>query len=147
MKFQLTLSRILTMCILCSVVLFSSCGNDDSGDTADRDSIVGEYDGIETCLSIDDDYDITIIAGDADNEVLIANLYASGITGLKATVDGNDITIASQETTNFFGIMQTFSGTGSISGEVLTITYEVVTPDIDGTEIPDDTCTTIFTKR
>jgi len=111
--------RFLYLPILLLGVLLttSNCKKDE---TPDRDKFLGAFSVVETCGSGNDSYDVTIIeSGAADNAIIFINLYNLSAQA-SATVDGNNITIPSQL---LAGI--TYSGSGSISGNILTINFTV----------------------
>ena len=125
---------IMPFLLLAVAISTTSCEKDE---TPSRDKFLGTYDVVENCgLSGLDNYTITISeSANADNEVVITNLYAFG-GSLTGTVSGNNITIPSQIAGNL-----TFSATGSISGDVLSLTFDVS----DG--MNSDTCTAECTKQ
>ena len=102
----------------------------------DRDQFLGAFAAIETCGAGNDTYDITIIeSGTADNAVVVINLYDWGEQA-SATVSGNTLTIPSQL---LDGI--TFSGTGTIADNILTINFTV------SDAIASDNCNAICTRK
>jgi len=82
----------------------------------------GTYSVTETCTSGNDAYTITIAAsGSSEYTILITNMYDAGSTFIvNATVDQNEITIANQ---TVVGVA--VSGSGSINGNTLTVSYTV----------------------
>ena len=110
--------------------------------TVTRDKFLGSWDGSESCtISGNTDYTIVITTSSkAVDKITIDNFgaYGLGTSKVVATVDGVDITIASQ-------VVQgaTFAGTGSIdaAGTTISLTY---TTD-DGTQT--ETCTGSFAKQ
>ena len=102
----------------------------------DRDKFLGAFSVDETCDSGNDTYDITIIvSGSGENAVILANLY-DWDEQASATVSGNTITIPSQL---LDGI--TFSGSGTITDNILTINFTVS----DGSN--SDNCNAICTRK
>ena len=102
----------------------------------DRDKFLGAFFVDETCDSGNDTYDITIIvSGSGENAVILANLY-DWDEQASATVSGNTITIPSQL---LDGI--TFSGSGTITDNILTINFSVS----DGSN--SDNCNAICTRK
>jgi len=132
------------MAALCSLVLFSSCGKDDDGggDASTRDNFVAVYDGAENCDGATDTYVVTITAGSDDDALVINNLYGTGVSGLTATVDGNTMEIEKQEFESYGGVSSDIEATGTLAGEVLTITFT-----ISATGLGSETCTTVCTKQ
>ncbi|MFN0214260.1 MAG: hypothetical protein ACKVT2_08390 [Saprospiraceae bacterium] len=125
--------------VICAILLTglvfiaSSCKKDK---TPDRDKFLGAYSVVETCGSGNDTYDLTILeSGTSENAIIVANLYGSG-TQLSATVSGSNVTIASQVA---LGI--TWSGSGSISGNTLTISFMVSAGGAS------DNCTALCTRK
>lgn len=119
--------------LVSSILLLSSCKKDDE---LDRVKFIGTYGAVETCDSGNDSYDIVITASSTgDDKIIISNLYAFPGT-LTASVSGDNITIASQAVQNI-----TYSGSGSLNGNTLTISFTVT----DGAAA--DNCTAICTKK
>lgn len=115
------LSLVFTFCAFTLI----SCGDDD----LDRDQFIGSYSVVDDC---DDPYILTISASTGDDdEITIFNLW-DWDENMTASVSGNNLTIATQDSDG-----STFSGSGSISGNTLTINYNV-----DG-----DDCTAVCTKQ
>lgn len=83
-----------------------------------RAQFLGNYNITESCTSGADNYAITVAAGTLDTEVVIGNLYASGLFADGTVNADGGITIASQT----FG-SGTISGSITKSGSVLTIIY------------------------
>jgi len=142
MNFQMNLSRFLSLLALCTIVLFSSCKKDDDDDTADRDNFVGTFATVEECDGFEDSYNIVISAGDENNELLISNIYDAGVSGTKATVDGDKMTIDNQAFFEYGGITQTVEGSGTITDNVLTFDFTLATTGYGDTE-----CTAVCTKQ
>lgn len=131
---KLTNNLLYCTILLTGVVLFTtSCKKDK---TPDRDKFLGAYSVVQTCGSGNASYDITIIeSGTADNAVIIVNLY--NITQQwSATVSGDNITISTQ----VVGAI-TWSGSGSIAGNSLTISFTGATAGVF------DNCTAICTRK
>ena len=109
--------------------------NDDGSCILAREKFLGAFSAIETCGGGNDTYSITIIeSGSSEDAVVLGNLYDWG-EPLNATISGSNITIPSQLTSGL-----TFSGSGSISGNTLTINFTVS----DGTN--SDNCNAICTR-
>jgi hypothetical protein len=85
-------------------------------------------------------YIVTVTSGGSILEVNIANFWDAFINPVKATINGNTISIANQSPDNdgFF-----VSGTGTLSGSTITWSYT-----IDGTAAGSgtDVCTATWTK-
>lgn len=98
-------------------------GTSGTCDTEQRAKFLGTYNSTESCTPTSTgSYSNTITAGSEITKIVISNFGDSGLNAT-ATVDENDITVDSQTITvgtNTF----TISGNGSISGNILTITYE-----------------------
>lgn len=92
----------------------------------------GTFSATETCTSGNDAYTITIAAsGSSEYTILITNMYNAGSTFIiNASVDQNAMTIANQ---TVLGVA--VSGSGTINGNSLTVTYTV---SVGGNS---DTCT------
>jgi hypothetical protein len=89
-------------------------------ETAVRTKFLGTYAFSENCNTGQDSYTVTITTVDADiQKIRISNIYDAGLS-TEATVSGTSLTIASQS----FGLA-TISGSGSISGSNLTLSYSI----------------------
>jgi hypothetical protein len=89
-------------------------------DAAVRTKFLGTYAFSENCNTGQDSYTVTITTVDADiQKIRISNIYNAGLA-TEATVSGTSLTIASQS----FGTA-TISGSGSISGSNLTLSYSI----------------------
>ncbi len=90
-------------------------------ETEERTEFIGTYNVTEACTSGNYTYSITATTSGTDvTSIIITNFGDYGVN-VSATVDGDNITIANQTVGG-----GTFSGTGQISGNVLTITYHVI---------------------
>ncbi len=113
----------------------SSCKKDVK--TPDRDKFLGTYSLAQDCSGQTNTYDITIEASAASEDaVVISNFYNKATNILTATVNGDNITIPSQVVTAV-----TFSGNGSISGNILTLNYTLANG------AASVSCTAICTKK
>ncbi|MDX2002756.1 MAG: hypothetical protein SFW35_10010 [Chitinophagales bacterium] len=100
-----------------------------------RAKYLGNYNGSESCTSGTDVYAVSVTAGTTDLDVQISNIYDAGFfTNATVNADGN-LTIASQS----FGT-GTISGSGSINGNTVTITYTITAGGVA------DQCTYTGTK-
>lgn len=106
-----------------------------SCETLSRTKFLGTYTGSETCTVGTDTYSIQITANSDDAKFNILNLYNQSFTAI-ADADGNSFTILSQTV----GAGVTASGSGSITGNNITITYTIN----DG--VTSNTCTYTGTK-
>ncbi len=105
-------------------------------DTEERADFIGTYNVTEACTSGNYTYAITVTTSATGvTSVIITNFGDYGVN-VNATVNGDNLTIASQTVGG-----GTFSGTGQISGNILTITYNVTA----GTSTDD--CTMTCTKQ
>lgn len=114
-----TLKLIALLVLTISTV---SCGSDDDGaqtpaGPAANLEFIGARMVSETCtISGVNSYDVTIVAGSSDTEIIIQNFYDDNIN-VNATVNATDksITIQSQPQSNY-----TVSGTGLLlaNGEI-----------------------------
>ena len=123
-----------------------NCACDDyyEGDACkieQREKFFGAFDVVEECTSGDDDYASTIKAASGTiNRIEISYLYKDYPDGVIATVDGQTLTIPSQNPEEGF----TMTGSGSISDDNNTIT---ITYTLDDVSIGTVTCTTTFTRQ
>ncbi|MFT4668013.1 MAG: hypothetical protein ACI9VN_002744 [Patescibacteria group bacterium] len=117
------------------ISLLLSIGSCKKEEPPDRDRFLGTFSVVETCGSGDDAYNITIVESSLDEEsIFIINFYDWG-GQLNATVSGNDITIPSQ-----FNADLTFSGSGTISEDILNINFTIFYVNIS------DNCQAICTR-
>jgi hypothetical protein len=107
-------------CMFMATSLIVSCSDDDSDDNNDVNSaaqFVGTFGMAEDCGGATDAYDI-VITETSSNSITISNFY--NFDDVTATVDGDDLTIASQVVDG-----TTYSGSGSIDGDILTLNFMV----------------------
>ncbi len=103
--------------LLSLIILFGiSCNKED-----DEVNFLGTYDVLEVCGLGNDNYQITIVEGDSEDEIIIENFYNFPVAELKANVIGNELDIPSQT----FNSVVTFEGTGSLEDGTLTINFIV----------------------
>ena len=122
--------------LLCLMALFLAFSTSCSDDEPDRDKFLGAFSAIETCGGGNDTYDITILeSGSGENAIIINNLY-DWDESASATVSGSSVTIPSQLLDGL-----TFSGSGTISDNTLTINFVVS----NGTD--SDSCNAICTRK
>jgi hypothetical protein len=108
-------------------VLFTlaSCSDDDDAKPDTRAQFIGTYavEDISGSSGYTYEYDVSISTG-SDGYLHISNFADMFNTPVKATVDGNKITIKSQTFTNSSsGNSIQVSGSGTLSGNVLNFTY------------------------
>lgn len=111
-----------------------------SCDTEERAALLGAYSVSESCTSGNYTYNITVVTSSTAVTTIIIQNFGDYGANVSATVSGSSITIANQ-TVTVGGFPLTFSGSGQMSGNILTITYTVS----DGTD--SDTCTMTCTKQ
>ena len=108
-------------------VLFTlaSCSDDDDAKPDTRSQFLGTYavEDVSGSSGYTYEYDVTISNG-ADGYLNISNFADMFNVPIKASVDGNKITIKSQSFTNpSSGKTIQVSGSGTLSGNVLNFTY------------------------
>jgi hypothetical protein len=110
----------------------------DACATETRTKFLGTYSVSETCGGATDTYSSNITTSTTSvTAVRISNFWGAFANLVNATVEGNALTIPSQQPDNDgFSV----SGTGTISGNTLTITYTVAGGG--GTQ----SCTATYTK-
>lgn len=109
-------------------------------DTDDREKFLATYSVVESCNSGNYNYEISINTSEtADNAVLISNFADFGVSAA-ATVSGNNITIP-QQTVTAMGLAVSFSGSGTLNGSSLSITYSY---NVGG---QGETCAMTCTKK
>ena len=108
--------------------------NDDGTCILAREKFLGTYDLTENCSTGADSYTLTITASStSDENIVIANFYA--FSTITASVNGETFTFDQTEDTI------NYSGTGTISGNTVTINY---TASLNGQE---DICSAICIKQ
>lgn len=105
-------------------------------DTEERAKFIGTYNVTEACTSGNYTYSITTATSASGITTIIISNFGDYGVNVTATVNGSNLTIANQTVGG-----GTFSGTGQISGNILTITYNVTA----GTSTDD--CTMTCTKQ
>jgi len=108
-------------------VLFTlaSCSDDDNAKPDTRSQFIGTYavEDVSGSSGYTYEYDVTISNG-SDGYLNISNFADMFNIPVKASVDGNKITIKSQSFTNpSSGNSIQVSGSGTLSGNVLNFTY------------------------
>lgn len=97
----------------------------------------GTYTVAQDCSGQTNTYEITVATSAvSEDAVVFNNFYNLGINGLNATVNGDNITIPSQVINAI-----TFTGNGSISGNILTLNYTLANG------AASVACTAICTKK
>lgn len=107
------------------LVTLASCSDDDEAKPDTRAQFIGTYavEDVSGSSGYTYEYDVTISTG-ADGYLHISNFADMFNTPVKATADGNKITIKSQTFTNSSsGNSIQVSGSGTLSGNVLNFTY------------------------
>ena len=107
------------------VFTLASCSDDDDARPDTRSQFVGTYavEDISGSSGYTYEYDVTISNG-PDGDLHISNFADMFNAPVKATADGNKITIKSQSFTNpSSGNTIQVSGSGTLSGNVLSFTY------------------------
>ncbi len=114
MKFNQTFQFALICLLSCTIFLSTGCKKDK---TPDRDKFLGSYNVNENCDTGNWSYAITITASaNSDNAIVIGN-FGDYNVNVRATVSGDNVNFNDTQG----GI--TFSGSGNISGNTLTIIY------------------------
>lgn len=109
-------------------------------ETEIRAKFLGSYTVSESCQSGNYSFSLSITSSSAGvSNIIINNFYDIGIN-VSATINGNSVTIPNQ-TINDGGVALTISGSGQLSGNILTLTYNISA----GTE--SDSCTATCTKQ
>jgi len=113
---KLLFSTKLLILLFAGALFVSGCSEDEP----DRDKFLGAYSVVETCGSGNDSYEIAIISSGTDESaVIVQNLYNAGAQ-ISASVSGNNISIPNQTTGGI-----TYTGSGTISGNILTLNFTV----------------------
>lgn len=97
----------------------SKAKKDDASCTYAATDFFGTYTSSKTCsYEPNSTFTMTVSEGPNKNEVLISNFGDFGLT-LKATVNGNNLTFKDND------VDATYEGTGYITGNQLTLNFEV----------------------
>ena len=104
-------------------------------ETLSRTKFLGVFSGNETCTVGTDTYAITCSANADDLKFNIQNLYNQSLTAI-ASANGNAFTIPNQTV----GASITASGSGTITGNNITVTYTI------SYGVTSNTCTFTGTK-
>ena len=127
-KARLILSASLLTVGTFAAITFTSCSKDEvcpvgytgkDCKTLVRDQFIGVYVGTEQCTIGTDQYTVTVVANSDNVKVTMTNIYNDNYTAI-GTVTGDN-------TISFNGSQSgaTFSGTGTIAGNQLTLDYTV----------------------
>lgn len=108
--------------------------------TETRAKFLGTYNVSESCESGNYTFSLTVTTSSTGvRNVIINNFYDIGIA-VNATVSGNSLNIPNQTVTSG-GTALTISGSGQITGNILTMTYTI------SAGADSDTCTATCTKQ
>jgi len=99
----------------------SEAKKDDGTCVPWRNKFLGTYSAVENCTSGNGSYTLTVSESSAGAVNVILNI--DGIT-ISGTVSGNSITMPNQ-TVIITGFSFTFSGSGQLSGNILTLSYSI----------------------
>lgn len=93
-------------------------------ETKSRDKFVGTYTGTEICSAGTDAYTITLAANSDAIKLTYTNLYNDNLTAV--------CTMAATDSFTFAGAQgaATFSGSGRLSGNILTVRYTVTNASV-----------------
>ena len=130
-----------------------SCGTCDEGtclcatgyegtncETEIRAKFLGSYNVSESCQSGNYTFSMSVTSSSTGvSNIIINNFYGIGIS-VSATINGNSVTIPNQ-TINDQGLALTISGSGQLSGNILTLTYNI------SAGADSDSCTATCTKQ
>lgn len=131
-------TAFLTVLLAMSALFLSSCEKESE---PDRDKFLGAYSVVDNCPSFGvSNFDISISESAVSNtSVVISNFGGFGVS-VTGSVSGNTLNIP-QQTVTFQGAALGLSGTGSLSGLSLIISYSF---SIGGA---GETCSMTCTKR
>ncbi len=101
-----------------------------------RDKFLGTFSGNETCTIGSDEYTVTITEHSNDIQVNMSNIYNDNYTAIGKVTGTNEISFSG----NGNGGVTTFSGTGTIVGNTLTLDYSI------GDGVTENDCKFIGTK-
>lgn len=127
-----------------SSLTFTGCKKDDETcavgfegtdcKTKSRDKVIGTYVGHETCDQGSDDYSLAIVANSDDIKVVLANIYNQGFSAVGTMTGTNTFSFSGTQ------VSTTFTGTGTVSGNSITVNYSISDGQIN------NKCTFIGTK-
>jgi hypothetical protein len=124
-RIKMRFPQMMFYVLFAGVCILSSCSDDDEAKPDTRAQFIGTY-AVEDESSASGyvyEYDVTISTG-SDGNLDISNFADIFNTAVKATVDGNKLVIKSQSFTNpSSGNTIKVSGTGTLTGNLLTFTY------------------------
>ena len=133
MRAHLTIKLILVSLFTGMLIFSPGCNKDD--EPLAREKFLGAYNVNENCDSGNWNYSITIIeSSNSDDAVVISN-FGDYSVNVRATVSGSNINFNDTQD----GV--TFSGSGNISGNTLTIIYTASAAGLT------DNCTTTCIKQ
>jgi len=87
-----------------------------------REKFVGTYVGTEICDQGTDNYSVTISSNSNNIMVTVTNIYNQGFTGIGTMTGANSFSF------NGSAGSTTYSGTGTLNGTQLTLTYSISSP-------------------
>ncbi len=112
----------------------STCG------TEVRAKFLSAYNVTEACPSGNYNYQITITTSSSGVDRVIINNFGGYNVSVSGSVSGSSLTIPNQQI-NVQGTAATFSGSGQLSGNILTISYTISSGS------SSETCTKTCTKQ
>lgn len=95
--------------------------------TITRDKFLGTYNGNETCTIGSDQYSVTFTTNSDNLKMTFSNIYNDDYTALCTITSGNSFSFSNTQDG------ATFTGTGSINGNTLTVDYTIVDNAISNT--------------
>ena len=128
--------KVMGLILLASLI---GCSKDSDSNKVIREDFLGTYDCFQTCDGSEDTYEMTILAGNADDEVIITALYERYSANDKATVNGNKLEINQQNGLNVL------TANGELDGNILTMTFHIEIDRAGWVHIDD--CTVVCTKQ
>jgi hypothetical protein len=103
--------------------------------THSRDKFIGSYNGYENCSSGSASYNIFINTGSSISQIIISNIYGSGVNTIAILTANNSINIPQQT----FASGQ-ISGSGTLSNNALSVTFTITVGS------SSDNCSATFVK-
>ena len=122
---------------------------DGSCTVESRAKMLGTYAVAETCGAASTAYLALVANGTAVTDVNISNFWGVFINNVVATVDGDAITIASQEPDGdnyFVDGSGTFSKGATTADDKITMSYTITEKDDAGAVLSTTTCTAVFDR-
>ena len=118
-------SKLIVLSVMLALFIISGCGKKDNQKFAGVYSVTDDWKSSKTALGNGSlEYDMTVVPdGDEGTDVLLMNVNKT-FNSVKATVEGDNITVNSQITTNISGTKYKINGyTGKLKDNKLDLKF------------------------